>query len=174
MNKQFRKNKKLNALLMLLLFAATLLLGIACGHSGLETNGLETNQQVATEIIQTSIIETEQYTTPEEVAEYLYLYGHLPDNYLTKNEARELGWESNEGNLDEVASGMSIGGDSFGNREGLLPKAQGRKYYECDVNYSGGYRNSERLVYSNDGLIFYTADHYESFEQLYGEESGDN
>jgi len=69
--------------------------------------------------------------------------------------------------LDEVAPGMSIGGDTFGNREGLLPKADGRKYYECDVNYEGGYRNGERIVYSNDGLIFYTDDHYESFEQLY-------
>lgn len=160
--------------MILLLFVTTLFWGVACGHSDLPAEGTVANQQVATEIIQTTILEEEDYTTPEEVAEYLYLYGHLPDNYLTKNEARELGWESNEGNLDEVAPGMSIGGDSFGNREGLLPKAQGRKYYECDVNYTGGYRNSERLVYSNDGLIFYTADHYESFEQLYGEGREDN
>jgi guanyl-specific ribonuclease Sa len=66
-----------------------------------------------------------------------------------------------------VAPGMSIGGDTFGNREGILPKEKGRKYYECDVNYEGGYRGGERIVYSNDGLIFYTEDHYKSFEQLY-------
>ncbi|WP_276648398.1 ribonuclease domain-containing protein [Trichococcus flocculiformis] len=64
---------------------------------------------------------------------------------------------------------MSIGGDCFGNREGLLPKKSGRTYYEADIDYDGGYRGAERIVYSNDGLIFYTDDHYESFEQLYGE-----
>ena len=110
------------------------------------------------------------YYSADEVALYLHLYGHLPDNFITKNEARDLGWDSQAGNLDEVAPGMSIGGDTFGNREGLLPKADGRKYYECDVNYEGGYRGEERIVYSNDGLIFYTDDHYESFELLYGEE----
>ena len=62
---------------------------------------------------------------------------------------------------------MSIGGDKFGNREGLLPKEDGRQYYECDVNYQGGYRGAERIVFSNDGLIFYTDDHYNSFTQLY-------
>jgi hypothetical protein len=87
--------------------------------------------------------------------------------FFTKKEARDLGWDSQDGNLDDVAPGMSIGGDTFGNREGILPKEKGRKYYECDVNYEGGYRGGERIVYSNDGLIFYTEDHYKSFEQLY-------
>ncbi len=116
---------------------------------------------------QTDLDEDGYYTSPQDVADYLYLYGELPDNFITKNEARDLGWDSQDGNLDEVAPGMSIGGDKFGNREGLLPKANGRQYYECDVNYSGGYRGGERIVYSNDGLIFYTDDHYNSFEQLY-------
>ena len=62
---------------------------------------------------------------------------------------------------------MSIGGDYFGNRENLLPNKKNRKWYECDINYNGGYRNSERIVFSNDGLIYYTSNHYESFEQLY-------
>ena len=78
-----------------------------------------------------------------------------------------MGWDSQSGNLDEVAPGMSIGGDIFGNLEKLLPEEKGRKYYECDVNYEGGYRNGERIIYSNDGLIYYTDDHYKSFEQLY-------
>lgn len=112
----------------------------------------------------------EWYSSKEEVAEYIYLYEELPPNYLTKNEARELGWDNAKGNLWEVAEGMSIGGDYFGNREGLLPEEAGRDYYEADINYEGGYRNAERIVFSNDGLIYYTADHYESFEQLYGEE----
>lgn len=107
------------------------------------------------------------YDTLEDVAEYIHTYGKLPGNFITKNEARDLGWVSSEGNLWDVAYGMSIGGDKFGNREGLLPDAEGRVWYECDINYQGGYRNGERIVYSNDGLIYFTADHYESFDRLY-------
>ncbi|WP_423188985.1 ribonuclease domain-containing protein [Alkalibacterium sp. f15] len=110
------------------------------------------------------------YSNPDEVALYIYSYDELPDNYLTKAEARELGWEPSEGNLWEVTEEMLIGGDTFGNREGILPEEEGRQYYEADVNYEGGFRGAERLVYSNDGLIYYTDDHYGSFQQLYGEE----
>ncbi len=114
--------------------------------------------------------EYESYYTTEDVALYLYCYDHLPENYITKKEAQELGWDSSKGNLWEVAEGMCIGGDKFGNYEGLLPEEDGRKYYECDVNYEGGYRGAERIIFSNDGLIYYTGDHYQSFELLYGEE----
>lgn len=107
------------------------------------------------------------YSTPELVAAYIYTFNKLPSNYITKNEAAKLGWVSNKGNLWDVTDEMSIGGDKFGNYEGLLPKAKGRQWYECDVNYYGGYRGSERILYSNDGLIYYTDDHYESFTQLY-------
>lgn len=109
------------------------------------------------------------YTSKEDVALYLYTYGHLPDNYITKKEAQALGWDNKKGNLQDVAPGMSIGGDRFGNYEGLLPEANKRKYFECDIDYEGGYRGAKRIIYSNDGLIFYTEDHYKSFEQLYGE-----
>lgn len=107
------------------------------------------------------------YYTPDEVALYLHAFVELPPNFLTKDEARALGWSSQAGNLWEVAYGMCIGGDRFGNREGLLPEARGRDYYECDVNYDGGYRGGERLVFSNDGLIYYTADHYADFDLIY-------
>ena len=116
------------------------------------------------------IAEDGEYTTKEDVAEYLYLYKHLPSNFITKDDAKKLGWVSNEGNLWKVAPGKSIGGDYFGNFEGILPKQSGRKYYECDIDFEGKYRNSKRIVYSNDGLIYYTDDHYESFDLLYGEE----
>ena len=107
------------------------------------------------------------YTSKEEVAAYIHEYGWLPDNYITKKDAEALGWISSKGNLWEVAPGKSIGGTRFGNYEGNLPEASGRKYYECDINYEGGYRGAERIVFSNDGLIFYTGDHYETWEQLY-------
>lgn len=107
------------------------------------------------------------YSTPELVAAYIHTFNKLPSNFITKNEATKLGWVSSKGNLWDVTDEMSIGGDKFGNYEGLLPKKNGRQWYECDVNYYGGYRGSERILYSNDGLIYYTDDHYESFTQLY-------
>ena len=116
-----------------------------------------------------AILETGEYSSKEEVADYLHQYGHLPSNYLTKKQAQELGWVSSQSNLWDVAPGMSIGGDRFGNWEGLLPEAPGRKYYECDIDFDGSYRNAKRIIYSNDGLIYYTNDHYESFQLLYGE-----
>lgn len=107
------------------------------------------------------------YTTPELVAAYIHTFHKLPSNFITKNEAAKLGWNSKEGNLWDVTDEKSIGGDRFGNYEKLLPEKNGRIWYECDVNYTGGYRGEERIVYSNDGLIYYTDDHYESFTQLY-------
>lgn len=114
-----------------------------------------------------AIDENGEYTSKEEVALYIHTFGKLPSNYITKKEAQEQGWDSKSGNLDQVLPGKSIGGDKFGNREELLPTSKGRKYYECDINYTGGFRNGERIVFSNDGLIFYTQDHYKTFEQLY-------
>lgn len=107
------------------------------------------------------------YTSKEDVALYLYTYGHLPDNFIRKDDAKKLGWDNSKGNLAEVAPGKSIGGDRFGNYEGLLPEEDGRKWTECDIGYEEGYRTGERIVFSNDGLIYYTGDHYKSFERLY-------
>lgn len=109
------------------------------------------------------------YTTKEDVALYIYQYGHLPNNFITKKEAEKLGWEG--GYLEPYAPGKCIGGNRFGNREGLLPEADGRTYTECDIDTLGAKkRGAKRIVFSNDGLIYYTEDHYESFELLYGEE----
>lgn len=109
------------------------------------------------------------YYTAEEVSLYIYTYGHLPENFITKDQARDLGWEG--GSVEKFAPGYAIGGDTFGNREGLLPKENGRVYYECDIDTNGASsRGAKRIVFSNDGLIYYTDDHYESFTLLYGEE----
>ena len=108
------------------------------------------------------------YTTKEDVCAYLIAYGHLPSNFISKNDARAAGWEG--GSLEHYCPGKCIGGDRFGNREGLLPSAKGRVWTECDINTLGKRsRGAERIVFSNDGLIYYTGDHYESFELLYGE-----
>ena len=104
---------------------------------------------------------------PQAIADYLFEHGELPENFITKKEAQELGWNSKYNYVSDVAPGYSIGGDKFGNYEGLLPKKKGRQYYECDCYYVEGKRSAYRLVFSNDGLVYYTEDHYETFTQLF-------
>ena len=109
------------------------------------------------------------YTSKEDVALYIHTYGRLPDNFITKKEAQNLGWPG--GDLEPYAPGMCIGGSRFGNYEGLLPESKGRTYTECDIDTLGARsRGAKRIVFSNDGLVYYTEDHYESFELLYGDE----
>lgn len=114
-------------------------------------------------------VEGEYYYDLENVVLYLELYDTLPDNYITKKEAQDLGWSG--GSVEQYLEGAAIGGDHFGNREGLLPKADGRSYTECDLNTDGAdSRGAERLVFSNDGLYFHTEDHYETFTEVWVED----
>lgn len=108
----------------------------------------------------------EQLTQPKPVAKYLQAHHRLPDFYITKQQAREKGWDPKEGNLCKVLPGRAIGGDRFSNREGQLPQAKGRNWREADVNYRCGHRGSDRLLYSNDGLIYLTQDHYKHFIRM--------
>ena len=117
-----------------------------------------------------SVVYGQPYTSKDEVAAYLHEFGELPPNYITKAEAQSLGWDNTLGNLWEVTDHKSIGGAYFGNYENLLPRKKGRTYHECDINFKGRSRGPERIVYSNDGLIYYTSDHYNTFTLLYGEE----
>ncbi len=174
-----------------LLLALVLTFGLfACTAMPLETEPVESlpvlAEPVDTEAPETLPIETEPvetepeetealldpdgwYYSAEDVALYLVTYGELPSNFITKNEARDLGWEG--GSVQKYLEGAAIGGDKFGNREGILPKASGRQYYECDIDTDGeNSRGAKRIVFSNDGLIYYTEDHSESFILLYGEE----
>ena len=107
------------------------------------------------------------YTSKDEVAAYIYRFGGLPQNFITKKEAIALGWDAKSGNLWQVTDKKSIGGDRFSNREKKLPEASGRKWFECDIGYRGGRRGAERIVFSSDGLIYYTPDHYENFYLLF-------
>ena len=105
------------------------------------------------------------YDTPHEVARYLEEYGHLPSNYITKKQAQSLGWEG--GSLEPYAPGCTIGGDRFGNYEGVLPDGN---YHECDLGTIGAdKRGAERLIWSDDGRYYYTADHYKTFTEITGE-----
>ena len=166
--------KKKLALLLALLLSLSLLTGCAVpvADSQRETLQLEI-LTVETQAAETQPEGTEpwldpygSYTSKDDVALYIHLYGELPLNFMTKKHAKALGWEG--GSLEPVAPGMCIGGDYFGNYEGLLP--EDREYTECDIDTLGAKsRGAKRIVFSDDGLIYYTEDHYESFELLYGE-----
>ena len=146
-----RNTKFLRGLAVLLLVFMLALPAVAAKKISVEKNG--------------------SYTSKEQVAAYINRFNKLPNNYITKEQARNLGWISSQGNLNKVAPGKSIGGDRFGNYEQLLPAKKGRQYFECDIDYHGGRRNAKRIIFSNDGLIYYTEDHYNSFELLYGKEN---
>ena len=165
--------------------ASTLPSTEASGHSASTTEPAPDTEPVpatesapltepATEPVQTTeaspaVTEDGVYDSKEEVALYIHLYGHLPSNYITKKAAESLGWPG--GYLEPYAPGKCIGGSRFGNYEGRLPEAKGRTWTECDIGTLGARsRGSKRIVFSNDGLIYYTEDHYEHFELLYGKE----
>lgn len=165
--------KKLPVWLSALLLIALVLLNTLGGEAPEAPELMDTGTQsliAATEAADEGTLpEDGWFYSAELVSQYLQTYGKLPENFITKDEARKLGWEG--GSVEEFAPGCAIGGDKFGNREGLLPKADGRQYYECDIDTDGkDSRGAKRIVYSNDGLIYYTDDHYESFTLLHGEE----
>lgn len=169
--------KKLKNFLLILLSILVVVFGGYQVESSQQDNQTLETQQSASDLdvsnksdessSNSAISEDGTYTSKDEVALYIHTYGHLPDNFVSKTKARNAGWDSKEGNLDEVLPGMSIGGSEFKNYDGQLPDAAGRIWTECDINYTGGYRGRERIVFSNDGLIYYTGDHYQTFEQLY-------
>ena len=155
--------KKLSSLFLALLSLFMVFTMAACGPDDMAVVMTTTDTDAAV----AELDPNGSYTTKEDVALYIHLYGCLPDNFMTTDEARDLGWEG--GSLEPYAPGMCIGGDYFGNYEGLLP--EDRDYTECDIDTLGAdSRGPKRIVFSDDGLIYYTPDHYESFELLYGEE----
>lgn len=105
----------------------------------------------------------DQLTDEKTVIDYVRQNHKLPNYYITKNEAKKQGWNASKGNLCEVLPGKAIGGDRFGNREKKLP--QGENYYEADVNYNCGNRNADRIIFTRNGDVYLTKNHYKSFEK---------
>lgn len=108
----------------------------------------------------------DQLTKQQRVVSYVQQHQRLPDYYITKKQARERGWDARDGNLCKVLPGKAIGGDRFSNREGQLPTANNRVWREADINYRCGRRGADRLLYSSDGLIYVTHDHYKNFMRM--------
>ena len=157
--------RRFAALLALLLVGLIVLTG--CGQiqavkemaKATEAFAVNTAAPAATAAAETAI------TDPQEIADYIFAHGELPPNFITKKEAQALGWRG--GDLYVYAPGKSIGGSVFSNYEKKLPKVKGRVYRECDANYTGGKRGDDRIVYSNDGHVWFTSDHYETFIELF-------
>ena len=161
--------KRIISIVSVLMVLMLIITGCATGSADNSNANTSEVTESTTENDGTVIDEDGTYDSKDDVALYIETYGHLPSNYITKKEAQALGWEG--GSLEPYAPGKCIGGTHFGNYEGLLPEADGREYTECDINTLGkDSRGAERIVFSNDGLIYYTGDHYQSFELLYGEE----
>ena len=175
-----KSRRRIFLLAFILIFG---LLGAACTKKAPQTASPEPTPtqiqlQVVTQTPTPEVTEQESafaidedgtYDSADDVALYIYTYNKLPQNFITKKEAKKLGWEG--GSVEQVAPGKCIGGDYYGNYEGLLPEKEGREYHECDIDTLGkSKRGARRIIYSNDGLIYYTDDHYESFTLLYGEE----
>ncbi len=190
-------NIKMRIIAVLILLAAVMFSG--CGNSGNTANSANVTSKASVTTVTAASMSGTAATTPtttkaeketradehgnapardgyyydvENVVLYLEEYGELPPNYITKKEAEALGWSG--GSVEDYKEGAAIGGDRFGNYEELLPEADGRKYTECDID-TDGYpsRGSRRLVFSNDGLYFYTSDHYESFSEVTVTKDGD-
>ncbi len=103
-----------------------------------------------------------EYTDKDNLCRYIVAYGTLPRNFITKNEARRLGWTG--GPLEPYAHGKSIGGDRYGNYERTLPNG---RYRECDVDTRGRPRGAKRIVFSDDRRVYYSSDHYRTFQRLH-------
>lgn len=151
-----------------LIIAAILV--IIASYAGLHKQGPHTapanSQQTQTGAARPESRDISVLTQQLRVADYLQQHQQLPDYYIHKGEARRQGWDPAKGNLCSVLPGRAIGGDRFSNREGGLPDKSGRRWFEADVNYQCGRRGTDRMLYSNDGLIFVTKDHYRHFEQV--------
>ena len=175
-----RKYGKLYTLLALLL-AAVMLLG-ACSANAAVTAKSKKKKNTARPTATVTVTATETPAAeedaaepteepgpiiePQRIADYIFEHGELPDNFITKKEAMELGWKTRFKYVSDAAPGKSIGGDYFGNYEGKLPRVKGRKYYEADCWYTEGERNAYRIIYSSDGHVWYTEDHYNTFVEL--------
>lgn len=158
--------KRTAALIVLMLMMLTAVLMLASCDT--EQGGSEESGKTEQEEEQSGsggIKKNGTYDQKDDVAEYLSIYKKLPKNYIKKEEAKRLGWSG--GSVERVAPGKAIGGDHFGNYEKKLPNKKGRSYYECDIDTLGKKnRGPKRIIYSDDGLIYYTGDHYDTFQKM--------
>lgn len=154
-----------SVILILLLVIIGLLLYNNCTHKTQPTTGPQPSVDGGAKTPLQKDTRIDVLTQEAVVISYVKKQGRLPDYYITKKDAREKGWSAGDGNLCDILPGKAIGGDVFTNREGSLPQKTGRIWYEADLNYNCGRRNAHRLLFSNDGLLYVTHDHYKTFIQ---------
>jgi len=163
-----------NKIKYFLALSLSIFFSLSCGE--VEAQNLDASKSSSSIVSSSSIQnileaiqESGKYTTKDSVAAYIYKFKKLPSNYVNKA-AGQLMYEQ-QGNTFSVWNfnpwlvlGVMIGGDSFYNNEGLLPSGD---YKECDVDYHASNRGTKRLVYTNMGIVYYTANHYETFMLVY-------
>lgn len=150
-------------IILTIVFGIIFFLGVFNFLTNLNINpNIEGNQEkISQKVSETNIID--ELTDERIIIDYVKKHRQLPGYYLTKSEAKKQGWNPSEANLCKVLPGKAIGGDHFGNREGKLPK--GQKYYEANVNYKCGKRNADRIIFTKQGEVWLTKDHYKTFEK---------
>lgn len=134
------------------------------------TYDVENTQSFLTIYELNTVDENNEYNDYLSVIAYIYYFKKLPNNYLTKSQAKKLGWKGS-GNVwaNDSLKGKNIGGDTFNNYEQILPIANDNTYIELDVNCSNGSRGKYRIVYNRYTFdIYYTDDHYNSFTYMIG------
>ena len=166
------RRRKITVILLALLAVIMCLTGCEALKNATEKESTPTEKAAVTVTASAAAPEKGPVVTgpiiePQAIADYLFEHGTLPDNFITKNEAKALGWDSSRNYVSDVAPGKSIGGDYFANREKILPDVRGRTYREADCWYTEGKRRGERIVYSSDGHVWYTEDHYQTFTELF-------
>ena len=156
--------KKISGVLLIFAIIISILAGCGSTPGAITSETSTSSDYIELPSTENYLDEDGSYTSKGDVGLYIHLYGKLPPNFITKKQAQALGW--NGGSLEKYAPGKCIGGSYFGNYEGLLPSKDGRIYTECDIDTLGETsRGAKRIVFSNDGLIYYTEDHYESFRR---------
>ena len=161
--------KKILGVLLILIIIVSILTGCGSAPGAITSETPTSSDYIELPATENHLAKDGNYTSKEDVGLYIHLYGKLPPNFITKKQAQSLGWSGSS--LEQYAPGKCIGGNFFGNYEGLLPAKDGRVYTECDIDTLGAVnRGSKRIVFSNDGLIYFTDDHYESFTLLYGDD----
>ena len=162
-----KRKTRLIALVALLMAAVLVLSSCAADAAVTGKKKKNTTPTPAVTAVPEATEEPGPIIEPQRIADYLFEHGELPENFITKKEAERLGWKTTYRYVSDLGPGITIGGDYFGNYEQKLPAVKGRKYAEADCYYQGGPRNEYRIIYSNDGHVWYTGDHYNTFIELY-------
>ncbi len=107
----------------------------------------------------------EVINTFEGVADYIVKYGRLPDNFITKAEAAKLGGTRKR--QSRRSSAWKKHRRRYLSKQRKAASRCGRTRMERSRHQLYiGIPGSDRIVYSNDRLVYKTTDHYKTFTRM--------